>query len=236
MIIKIIKSRLAFTLMEILIVVALLVILATALLVTLNPMAQINKGQDSKRKHELTQLNKVFEDYYNDKGCYPKTSEICYPSTESGYNPSEDTKCYLCGNISGSPQINVYLSLLPCDPQQPTKKYLYQVDNNSCPFWYRIYTDLSLSNYVNNDPATEEVGCYSQSCGPAPDYSYDYGVSSPNIDLEKAINFAYCATSGCNACGSYQDCLNFEISKFCQGVQRIVPVASCGESNCPCQP
>jgi len=215
--------------MEILIVITIIVLLAVVGLVILNPWTQIAKGQDARRKTELTQLNKIFEDFYNDKNCYPKPDEVCY-------NSLSPTTCNICGNQSPIRDFSPYLSRLPCDPRQPTKKYLYQVDSVSCPTWYRIYADLSLSDYVNNDPSTEEVGCYGQSCGPAPNYGYDYGVSSPNIDLEKAVSFAYCATSGCNACGSYQDCLNKDISFFCQETRRIMSAAYCGIQNCPCQP
>jgi len=229
---------LGFTLIELLTVISLVIIIAVVALVLFNPMQQIGKGYDAKRKHDLVELRKAFEDYYNDKGCYPLSNEVCYPNSQPGYNPNVDTKCYICGNESSPANFvnfSPYLSRLPCDPRQPAKKYLYQVDNISCPTWYRTYADLSVSDYVNNDPATEEVGCYSQSCGLSPDYGYDYGVTSGNIDLERSSSFSYCATSGCNACGSYQDCLGKDISFFCQEIIRIMPVTYCGIQNCPCQ-
>jgi prepilin-type N-terminal cleavage/methylation domain-containing protein len=218
-----------FTLLELLIVITLLVIIVIIVLVALNPLAQINKSQDGKRKHELVQLNKVFEDFYNDKQCYPKPDEVCYNSISL-------TTCNICGSESASPNFSPYLSRLPCDPQKPAKKYFYQVDNSSCPTWYRIYADLSLSDYSNNDPETAIIGCHMQSCGPAPYYGYDYGVSSSNIDLERTSNFAYCATSGCNACGSYQSCANISPDRDCQGIKRIFPIANCNRQNCPCKP
>ena len=188
-----------FTLMEILIVVALIVALATALLITLNPLAQINKGQDSKRKHELTQLNKVFEDFYNDKQCYPKPDEVCYKDKTS-------TVCPICGNDAGSPDFNPYLPQLPCDPRHSQKKYLYQIDDTTCPTYYRIYTTLSNTA----DPVIVSVGCQF-GCGPAPDFSYNYGVSSPNIGLESNNNL--CSLTSplyfnpfCNICGTYSEC------------------------------
>jgi len=155
-------------------------------------LTQINKGQDGKRKHELTQLNKVFEDYYNDKQCYPKPGEVCY-------NTISPTTCNICGNESAPPNFSnfsPYLSRLPCDPRQPTKKYLYQIDNDnsSCPTWYRIYTALANQS----DPVVASVGC-SSGCGPSPDFSYNYGVSSPNIGLETSLTA--CLTSG--SCGDY---------------------------------
>ncbi len=176
----------SFSLLEILITVTLLVTLSVALLITLNPWAQINKGYDSKRKRELIQLNKVLEDYYNDKNCYPAPSEVCY--NDSG------TTCNICGSEPTSPSFSPYLKSLPCDPQQPVKKYLYQVDSISCPSWYRIYTELSSSS----DPVIAQVGC-TTGCGPSPDFSYNYGVSSPNIGLETSLTA--CLTSG--SCGNY---------------------------------
>ena len=201
------KMKKAFTLMELLIVIALLVALAIIVLITLNPWGQLNKSRDSKRKTELTQLSKVFEDFYNDKQCYPRPQDVCYPSTESGYNPLSDTKCYLCGNASGSPQITSYLPHLPCDPQHPAKKYLYQADDIGCPSWYRIYTVISNQS----DPAIAQVGC-SAGCGPSPDFSYNYGVTSPNIGLEANNNLCSLASRiytnpNCQICdGSYDFC------------------------------
>jgi type II secretory pathway pseudopilin PulG len=219
--------------MEFLIVIALIALLATALLILFNPKKQIEKAWDAKRKNQLSELKKVLEDWYNDKNCYPKPSEICFDS------PTANNTCHICGNQSTSPSFSPYLSSLPCDPQSPKKDYLYQVDNLTCPNWYRVYADLSLSDYLNNDPATEEVGCYNQSCGPSPNYNYDYGISSPNIDLERSVNFSYCARTGCNICGSYQNCLNIwqtNPNLFCHQKKIIAPASYCGKQSCPCQP
>ena len=224
------KSLRGFTLMELLIIIALIVLIATAFLVLFNPKKQIEKTWDGKRKQELSQLKEALEDWYNDKNCYPKPSEICYDS------PTANNTCHICGNQPTSPSFSPYLSYLPCDPESPKKNYLYQVDNLTCPTWYRIYADLSLSDYRNDEPSTKELGCYVQSCGPAPNYGYDYGVSSPNIDLEKSNQFSYCAISGCNACGSYQQCLAIDISYFCQSTKIIIPAGNCDRQNCPCQP
>lgn len=67
----------AFTLMELLIIIALIAIIATVVLILLNPWQQIAKAQDSRRKNDLATFRKVLEDYYNDKGCYPKPNEVC---------------------------------------------------------------------------------------------------------------------------------------------------------------
>ncbi len=175
----------AFTLLELLIVISVIVLIAVVAFITLNPKKQVEKSQDTKRKQELTQLGKVIEDYYNDKNCYPTPDKVCY-------NYTGGTTCNICGNDPNSPDFNPYLSSLPCDPQQPTKKYLYEVDELNCPSWYRIYTDLSN----NSDPIIAEVGC-STGCGP--NGIYDYGVSSSNVGLEASL--IACLSSG--SCSNY---------------------------------
>jgi len=231
---KSLKLSTAFTLLEILIIIAVVALLATAVLVLFNPKKQIEKAWDSKRKHELAQLKKVLEDWYNDKNCYPRPNEICYNSV------GPNNTCYICGNHRNSPSFSPYFNSLPCDPESPRKNYLYQVDNINCPTWYRIYADLSISNFSFNEEATKEIECFYQSCGPGPRYGYDYGISSPNIDLERNTNnFSYCAIRGCNFCGTYQQCLNILQNNpqlLCNREIIIMPVNNCGKHNCPCQP
>jgi len=161
----------AFTLMELLIVIALLCLLAAALLALLNPWAQISKANDAKRKSDLAQLKKTFEDYYNDKECYPKPEEVCIDG---------GAICTICGSDPKSPaNFNPYMSKLPCDPNYSQRKYMYSVDETSCPSSFRIYVNLAN----NSDKAIAEVGCTGAICGPYGDSNY--GVSSPNVDLER---------------------------------------------------
>ncbi len=166
---------LGLSLMEILIIVTLIITIAVAVLILFNPKRQIEKGWDSKRKTELGQLRKILEDWYNDKNCYPRPNQICYDSVVNN-------TCHICGRVLTPTDFSPYLKTLPCDPQHPTKKYLYQVDNVTCPTWYRIYT--TLSNPA--DPAINEVGCR-QYCGIGnyTGFIYNYGISSPNTSLEK---------------------------------------------------
>jgi four helix bundle suffix protein len=220
-----------FTFMELLITVALLALIAAAAFVLLNPSKQIKKGWDAKRKNELGQLRKILEDWYNDKNCYPKPSEICYdPSTI----PLSDGTyiCHICGNQSASPNFSPYLSKLPCDPQHPTKQYLYQTDSLSCPTFYRIYTQLSPINQsgIANDPASKEVGCY-PFCGPINQpISYNYGVTSPNTKPEGDINRTLYHCSGVNNCTSItQDRLPNQI----QICNPSYTDTNCGSTGCP---
>ncbi len=178
------KTEWGLTMMEVLLVIGIILLIAIALLVLLNPKIQIEKGWDGKRKKELNTLQKVFEEYYNDKNCYPAPSDVCYdsPQTLSG----NVVVCHICGNETASPDFSPYLSQLPCDPQHPTKRYVYEVDNTTCPSYYKVYA--SLSN--ENDPSISEAGCTS-GCSPSGYDSVDsslanelnYGVSSSNTSL-----------------------------------------------------
>ena len=121
-------GQVGFTLMELLIVIVIIAILATIAIVLLNPMQQISKAQDGRRKNDLATFQKVLEDYYNDKGCYPRPNEVCYPNSQSGYNPNVDTKCYICGNESSPANFanfSPYMARLPCDPStQPINIFI----------------------------------------------------------------------------------------------------------------
>ncbi len=212
----------SFTLMELMILIALISLIATAFLILLNPKKQIEKSLDIKRKKELNKLKKVLEDWYNDKNCYPKPSEICYDTpqqiTDNTYT------CHLCGNESTSPNFSPYLPRLPCDPQHPSKKYLYQTNNIICPTYYRIYTRFSTTN----EPAIKEVGCYPL-CGPKNEpLNYNYAVTSPNTKPENNINNLYYCSSINNCSLINQDRLPNEL-KVCQP---LYTDPNCGESGC----
>lgn len=198
-------SEVGYSLLEILITISILILLLAALFFVFNPKTQIDKANDGKRKTEMTQLTKILEDWYNDKQCYPKPSDICYNAATVLADGTYT--CNICGTAQPARSLSPYLRSLPCDPVHPQKKYLYQFDSTDCPTWYRIYSVLSLSS----DPAITAIGC-SDGCGPPPSYSYNYGVSSPNIGLESRI-VELCSSypalyinPDCNICGNYEQC------------------------------
>lgn len=229
------KKNSGFTLMELLIIVALIAVIATTVLILLNPMQQINKAKDSQRKHDMDVLRKTFEDYYNDKSCYPKPNEVCY-NAKSQYAPSEAIICNICGNESAPlnfSNFSPYLPKLPCDPESPRKEFLYQVDDLVCPKWFRVYSKLN----VKDDQAINDLACSGEACGPKPVYGYNFGVTSPNIDLERASAFyCYAREKACNGCGlSYQTCLNPDLNPGCQKYKKIYPsLSGCCEDNNLC--
>jgi len=237
-------SRNSFTLLEILIVVALIAVLATTAVLLFNPIQQMNKAWNTKRKSDLSQLKKTFEDFYNDKSRYPFPSEVCYDllSIERIDNDGQlACSCHLCGHNSSSPSLAPYLSLLPCDPQSPSKEYLYDYDcraGATYPQWVRVYSYFSDVSISNEDSETLNVGCNYLGCGPKPDYGYAYGVSSPNVDLETSNEYAFCSRTGCNVCGDpdHPDtCFNYPLSEFCQQKKRIYGTVALCIADCPCQ-
>jgi len=172
------KNQLGFTFIELMVVTTITGILIVAMIAFFDPIKQIQKSQDGKRISELNTLQKVLEDFYNDKNRFPLPSNICFDSPSA---PRTDLygktacSCHICGNSSTSPSFSPYLPSLPCDPQSTQKEYLYDYDcSTASPGWYRIYTKLSLEN----NPVIIQAGC-GGGCGPPiPDFPYNYAVYS----------------------------------------------------------
>ena len=61
----------AFTLVELLIVIALIAILSVAVLATINPIEQSNKARDAKFKNDAAEVLSAYERYYAAQNAYP---------------------------------------------------------------------------------------------------------------------------------------------------------------------
>jgi len=114
------RRSLGFTLIEIIIVMALLAILSTAL--WSNFISAINKGKDSRRKQDLKTIVEALELYYNDEASYPL--ELIW------------------GISLANPDGTVYLQKIPNDPLS-NRSYCYdRSDENT----FIIYTNLENPN------------------------------------------------------------------------------------------
>lgn len=210
------KSKKAFTLLELIITISIIAIIGVILIILFNPWQQLGKGFDARRKSDLDILKKVLEDYYNDKGCYPQANEICYDNTTDvsvgvGHASLIGKQCHICGNEPTSPSFSPYLTQLPCDPQHPAKKYLYSYDcpGGVCPACIPEYVIYSALTTIG-DQSISNLGCLGDGCGNPPDYGYAYGVSSSNTRLNISNRFNCISITGkCNACGSggYLSCI-----------------------------
>jgi len=60
-----------FTLVELLIVIALIAILSVAVLATINPIEQSNKARDAAMKNDAAEVLSAYERYYTSQNAYP---------------------------------------------------------------------------------------------------------------------------------------------------------------------
>lgn len=147
-----------FTLIELIVVMAILGLLATVGLGSFRS-SQI-KGRDAQRKHDLGQLQRGLEAYYNDKGAYPKTAD--FPGAGAVW---QDT---LLSGEAGT----LYMKEIPFDPSG----YNYPYESPDGTF-YKIFA--YLENQKDKDIQDCIIGlnkpCDSQTC--------NYGVSSANLGI-----------------------------------------------------
>lgn len=70
------KNKTGFTLVELLIVIALIAILSVAVLATINPIEQSNKARDAKFKNDAAEVLSAYERYYASQNNYPWNNGI----------------------------------------------------------------------------------------------------------------------------------------------------------------
>lgn len=80
---KVLRKMVGFTLVELLIVIALISILAVAVLATINPIEQTNKARDARVQNDAAEVMNAYERYY--------ASLYRYPWMEFGAVPPTDT-------------------------------------------------------------------------------------------------------------------------------------------------
>lgn len=159
------KTQTGISIIEVLIVVSILLLLMVALYRTIS--RDVEKARDADRKKDLKDIKIAFENYYNDKGCYPPAGSL------------EN-----CGSTALAP----YLAQIPCDKKE--QAYLYLPVNNAASqpcAGYRVLTKLAILN----DPMIEQVGC-PFGCGGIPvglvddPEKYNYGIAE-GIPLNQSV-------------------------------------------------
>jgi prepilin-type N-terminal cleavage/methylation domain-containing protein len=101
-----------FTLIEIVLVIALIGLTSTLLISLVNPVQQFKKANDAQRKADLRQLQAVLELYRADQGQYPAALPACGSALTSG--------------------TVTYLRKVPCDPKNTGQfRYNYTATTNT---------------------------------------------------------------------------------------------------------
>lgn len=147
-----------FTLIELLVVITVVSLLTISLLAILNPFAQIQKANDTRRKADLSQIQKALESYYQDNGSYPAEGA---GNTISG--------------VAWGTNWGVYMNVLPKDPNLSNKYIYVRPDGQK----YYLYANLERGS---KDPQVCNGGA---KCANAPVTTCggvcNYGVSSADV-------------------------------------------------------
>lgn len=144
------KNR-GFTLIEILISVAIIGVLATIGIISYSK-AQII-ARDSKRKDDLRALQTALELYYQRNRFYPPGSSSC--AADANYQSNTSTSWDSFSTILNS----TYISKLPNDPINNTTTRYYYISSGSCSA-YQLAANLENDFDTNRDGScTVFSGC-----------------------------------------------------------------------------
>ena len=152
-------GRKGFTLIEILIVVAIIAILASVVIVGLGPTQQA--GRDARRLADLHEIQNAIELYYNKCGFYPggavsgAACATALPAADAFPAGNAQTSVYgaVAKEIIGAA---LGVNNMPQDPASG-KSYMYRVNPAASPTTYIIAANLESSgnaSFTNYNPAT----------------------------------------------------------------------------------
>lgn len=215
-----INKKNGFTLVELLIVMAILAIMGVILVGILNSIGITNKGRDAKRKKDLNRVKIAFEEYFNDKGYFPDGALVA------------DLTKIDKSNCGSSTIFSPYLIPWPCDPKGGPYKIVVETNK------FRIITDLE-----NKKDKDIPEGWYLK------DDAYrlfswtindvNYGVSSANIlwydggDIDYSrCNIGSCLTGNVDTCGHVSTCTSncfYQSSSGNDCTPGVCSVSCCGD-------
>ena len=161
-----------FTLVELVLVIGIIAVLFSVALAVLDPLGQIQKANDVRRKADLSQTQKALETYYQDKGRYPRTNgspNYCMQDTT--------TSTTYCGGSIWAP----YMNLVPKDPNS-SNRYVYYTPSDGQSYY--IYANLERGS---KDPQTCSGGACTSPSGSGMNMNTactkvcNFGFSSPNV-------------------------------------------------------
>lgn len=151
------KTRRGFTLIEILIVVAIIAILASVVLVGLGPTQRA--GRDARRISDLRQTQTGLELYYSKCGFYPGTAALA--ACGAANNAAATTWAAMSASLTGS---SIGVNQIPNDPNTAAT-YFYGTPGASA----NTYTIGATLEDVNNQALNSDLDGNSNgvACGTA---------------------------------------------------------------------
>jgi len=169
-----IKNKKGFTLIEILIVVAIIAILASVVLVGLGPTQQ--SGRDARRLSDLHEVQNGLELFYNKCGYYPGeiNAGACGTTATTGYSTGA-TPMNTALTSAG-----LQISTVPLDPTNSGVHIYYYRTNGASASQYLLatvlenannsvftsYTAPDASGYGNGDALPGTTGCTNSATDP----------------------------------------------------------------------
>ncbi len=139
------KFKKAFTLIELLIVIAIIAILAT--LIFVNVASARKKARDVKRKADLKNLQTALEMYNEANGSYPTTGSAVW-----GFNGCGLGNHGVTGPTGYVPNLApTYVSTLPLDPTVVSQDHCYTYRSNGTDYKLRALNTVEIP-LVSTDP------------------------------------------------------------------------------------
>ncbi len=136
------KLQSGFTLVELLIVIAMLGILSSVLIIAINPVAQIQRGRDTQRKSNFASIQSALELYRHDFGYYPISTGL-YPSSMTNCTSDAFQGTTSSGTVT-------YLQAIPCDPLGLSASSVF----NGGEYLYLSYNSSNSPSYSCDNSTT----------------------------------------------------------------------------------
>ncbi len=116
-------SEKGFTLIEILVVIGIIAILATVVIIAINPARQFAQARDSQRVSNLNAiLNAIGQRMADNKGVFAGSvgSQICPTLPSTATEITSETPAATTTSAALGCLVPTYISVLPTDPSGPT--------------------------------------------------------------------------------------------------------------------
>ncbi len=169
-----IKNRRGFTLIELMVAIGILGILSIAAITALNPLAQLQKAADARKKSDLAQIQRALETYYHDHQAYPNSGACNGVYYQIQGSNGDGNSCVEWGS-SWQP----YMNNVPKDPAAGVN-YAYVASSDLQSYYlYASFDNKNDTGLCNSGAACQNAPTTNNPCGA--NRVCDYGVSSPDV-------------------------------------------------------